>query len=97
VKNKDNIFIGFTLGIFAPFIGILVFYFMKASSTPFTLFLEVAFENKMFLTAMLSFSLLADAVLLTIFANRRMDKIVKGIFIAVMLYAVPTLIYKLFF
>lgn len=78
---KDNFKFGLVLGIVGPFLGMLVFYFWKFRlSTSLLGFIRIlAVENRI-LTSMVTFSLVANAALFTIFVNSEKDKTAKGIF-----------------
>jgi hypothetical protein len=52
-------------------------------------------SNKSIMTAMISISLVANAVVFTIYINTRKDKTAKGVFIATCLYAIVALLFKL--
>jgi len=93
--RKNKLVLGLILGFTAPILGVLIFYFWKASSSRLTEFIQMAFQNKSFLTAMVSFSLLLNAIAFTYYVNRRLDKTAIGIFIATLAYAIPTIIIKL--
>jgi len=47
------------------------------------------------LTAISSISLLANAVLFTVYINSHRDKTAKGIFAATLIYGIAVLVYKL--
>lgn len=93
--KKNNIYIGLALGILMPLLGVLIFYMWKAGSVSLGEFLQVAFQNKGFLTAMISFSLFLNAIIFTWYVNKRLDKTAIGIFIATCAYALPAIIVKL--
>jgi hypothetical protein len=93
--KKNNLIYGLILGFTMPFLGILLFYLWKASSTPLGEFLNVAFHTKVFLTAMISFSLFLNAIIFTWFVNKRIDKTAIGIFVATLVYALPVIIIKI--
>lgn len=95
--KRDSFILGIVAGLFAPFLGIVAFYFWKASSAEFFDFLDVVMHSSTLLTAMISFALLANAAAFTLALNTRKDKIAKGIFIMTLILAVPAIIYKLFF
>ncbi len=78
-----------------PFLGVLLFYFWKARSSKFTDFMDIAFHNKQFLTAIISFSLFLNALVFTYYVNKRLDKTAIGIFIATLAYAIPVIIIKI--
>ena len=86
---------GLLLGILAPIAGLLVFYFWKASSTPLGYFLEFLLQNKTLLTAAISFSLFANAIVFTWAVNTHKDKTAKGVFLVTLLITIPLIIYKL--
>jgi hypothetical protein len=60
------------------------------------LFLKYVLQNKPFLTTVVSTSLLANAVIFTIYINTRKDRTAKGIFIVTVVYAVAAIILKMF-
>jgi hypothetical protein len=94
--KTDSLRLGLVLGFLAPMLGVFLFYFLKASSTPFFLFLKYVLQNKPFLTTVVSTSLLANAVIFTIYINTRKDRTAKGIFIVTVVYAVAAIILKMF-
>jgi len=94
--KKNSFPLGIIIGIIAPVVGILIFYLWKASANPFGYFLEVVFENKSLLTAMISFSLFANAAAFTWAVNTSKDKTAKGVFLVTLLIMLPLIIYKLF-
>jgi hypothetical protein len=51
--------------------------------------------NKALLTGVSSISLVANAVIFTIFINTHKDKTAKGIFIATLIYGIVVLLIKL--
>jgi len=93
--KKNNIYIGLVLGVLMPILGMLIFYVWKAGSASLGDFLQIAFQNKGFLTAMISFSLFLNAIVFTYYVNKRLDKTAIGIFIATCAYALPAIIIKL--
>ncbi|MEP6845406.1 MAG: hypothetical protein ABI861_05360 [Panacibacter sp.] len=95
--KKDSLVLGIFIGILAPFIGIVAFYFWKASSAEFLNFLDVVIHSSSLLTAMISFAMLANAAAFTLALNTRKDKIAKGIFAVTLILAIPAIIYKIFF
>lgn len=95
--KKDSFIAGTIIGLLAPIIGIAAFYFWKASSAAFLDFLDVVMHSSTLLTAMISFALLANAVVFTIALNTRKDKMARGIFVMTLLLALPAIIYKIFF
>ena len=96
ILKNDSLRLGLVLGFIAPIFGVLFFYFAKASNTPFFEFLSFVLQNKAFLTTVVSTSLLANAVVFTIYINTRKDRTAKGIFIVTVIYAVAAIIFKMF-
>lgn len=94
--KKNKIVLGLVLGILMPLLGMFAFYVWKAGSSPVMDFIRVAFHEKSFLTAMISFSLFLNAIIFTYYVNKRLDKTAIGIFIATCAYALPSIIIKLF-
>jgi hypothetical protein len=93
---KDDIRLGIVLGLLAPFLGMLVFYVWKFYPT-YTLadFFTILMIQRSLITAMVSFSLLANAILFTIYINTRRDRTAKGIFIITCIYAIAAIVYKM--
>ncbi|OIR13171.1 hypothetical protein GALL_55560 [mine drainage metagenome] len=92
--TKDNLKLGLVLGLLAPFIGMFGFYFWKFGIYPFKEFLFILGQQKSLITAMVSFSLLMNAILFTIYINAHKDETAKGIFIVTIVYAVAALALK---
>ena len=93
--NKDNLRLGLILGFIAPFIGMLLYYLIQFRSvmTLSEFFHIILVENRL-LTAIVSVSLVANAVLFTYYVNKRKDRTAKGIFIATCIYGVASLLWK---
>ncbi len=94
--KKDSFLLGIILGILAPAIGIFAFYYWKAYPNRFVDFINVVKQSNSLITALMSFALLANAIVFTIFINKKLDKTAKGIFLVTIIYALPVIIYKLF-
>ena len=92
--TKDNLKLGLALGLFAPFIGMFGFSYWKFSTYPLREFILYLTEAKSLITAMVTFSLMANAILFTIYINTHKDKTAKGIFIVTIVYSVAALIMK---
>lgn len=94
--KKDNLKLGIVLGILAPVLGFFIYYFIKFyplySLGDFLSFLKV---NKSLITVVVSLSLLANAVLFTIYINRQKDHTAKGIFIVTVIYGIAALLFRL--
>lgn len=91
--KKDNLKLGLVLGLLAPFIGFAIFKINKLgplSMSEALTYLRVEPGHRT-LTAAISLSLLANAVLFTIYVNTKKDKTARGIFIVTCLWAIIAL------
>jgi hypothetical protein len=96
IFKKDNLKFGILLGILGPLLAMLLYYFWVFSRTiSLSEYIYVLGTNKQLLTAISSISLLANAVLFTIYVNTHRDKTAKGVFVATLIYGVAVLVYKL--
>ena len=96
ILKKDNLKFGIVLGILGPLLAMLLYYFWVFSRTiRLSEYIYVLGTNKQLLTAISSISLLANAILFTIYINTHRDKTAKGIFVATLLYGIFVLVYKL--
>jgi hypothetical protein len=96
IFKKDNLKFGVLLGILGPLFAMLLYYFWVFSRTiSITEYFYVLRTNKQLLTAISSISLLANAILFTIYINTHRDKTAKGVFVATLLYGIFVLTYKL--
>lgn len=94
---KDSYVLGAVLGVIAPIIGLIVLKQVRVPSEPMGRFLFELFTSKDYkpmLTGMLSVSLLANALVFTLFINTQKDRSAKGVFIATVLYGIFILIMK---
>jgi hypothetical protein len=92
--QKDNTKLGIILGLLAPFAGMLGFYFLRFRSLTIIEFLQYLGIEKHLITAMLSFALLANAIVFTLYINTRKDKTAKGIFVVTVIYAIVVFFLK---
>ncbi len=96
ILKKDNLKLGILLGILAPLVAMVIYYFWNFSrSLSVSEYLYVLRTNKPLLTAISSLSLLANAVIFTFYINTHRDQTAKGIFVATLLYGIFVLVYKL--
>jgi hypothetical protein len=95
--KKDHLALGIMIGFLAPIIGLLIYYYVSfyPSNVGFAEFLGYLKQYKSLLTGVSSISLVANAVLFTIYINRHVDKTAKGIFIATIVYGVGVLLVKI--
>ena len=94
---KDNLKYGLVLGLLSPFVGMFGFYFWKFSIYTLKNFITSLAVQKTILTSMISFSLLVNAIIFTIFLNKNKDQTAKGIFITTVIWAVFAIILKLIY
>lgn len=93
--EKDNVQFGVLLGLTAPLLGILVYYFVQFRNvTSVTGFFNYFISEKGLLTAMVSVLLAANAGIFTWYVNKRKDRTAKGIFFSTCLYGLTALIWK---
>jgi hypothetical protein len=96
IFKRDQLKFGILLGILGPLIAMIIYYFWVFSRTiSFREYFYVLHTNLQLLTAISSLSLLANAVLFTIYINTHRDKTAKGIFVATLIYGIFVLVYKL--
>ncbi len=96
IFKKDNLKFGILLGIVGPLLAMTIYYFWVFSRTiSFSEYIYVLHTNKQLLTAISSISLLANAILFTIYVNTHRDKTARGVFVATLIYGIVVLVYKL--
>jgi len=95
--KRNSLLFGVIIGLIAPMLGMLGYYFMKFYPT-FSIadFIKVVLSEKTILSALSTFALFANVALLTIYLNTRRDETAKGIFIISCVYAIVAIVIKLF-
>ena len=98
IFKKDNFIFGFILGLIAPFAGFAAFKYTKLGPLNYIEALKYLFvePGHRLLTVAISLSLMANAILFTIYINSRIDNTAKGIFVATLIYALTALSIKTF-
>ncbi len=94
IFKKDNFLFGIALGILAPVIGFLIYKLVKFKGLSLGEMFQWMKLNPSLISASISVSLMANAILFTIYINGRRDKTAKGIFIITILYAITAMIFK---
>src|SRR4051812_35785554 len=94
--RKDSLRLGIILGFLAPVLGLVIYYFLQFRMYTVDEFLYVILSNKSLLTGIISICLVANAIVFTLFINKRSDRTARGVFIATCIYAIIALIIKLF-
>lgn len=92
--KKDDLKLGIVIGLFAPLLGMLGFYFYKFRRLSIIEFFQYLGMERHLLTAMISFSLLTNAIIFTVYINAEKDKTARGIFIITIIYAIAALLLK---
>ena len=93
--TKDNLKLGLVLGFVGPLAGLLLLQQFMYSSLSLREFMEVFLHENRLITSIGSLSLLANAVLFTIYINTKRDETAKGIFIVTVVYGITILLLKL--
>ena len=94
IFKKDNFVYGLALGFIAPIIGFLIYKYIKFKSLSLLEMFQWMKLNPNLITVYISVSLMANAVLFTIFINGHRDKTAKGIFVLTIIYAVIAMGFK---
>lgn len=92
--KKDNFTYGLALGLVAPMLGFIIYKFVKFRYLTLTEMFQWMKMNPNLITVAISVSLMANAVLFTIFINCHRDKTAKGIFVLTLIYAAIALGFK---
>ena len=95
--KKDSLIFGIIAGFIAPIFGLIIYYFFVfyRQKVGFMEFLGYLKQYKTLLTGVSSISLVANAILFTVYINRRFDSTAKGIFVATIVYGIGVLMIKL--
>ena len=96
IFKKDNFVYGLALGFVAPIIGFFIYKYFKFQSLTLWEMFQWLKLNPNLITVYISVSLMANAILFTIFINGHRDKTAKGIFVLTIIYAVIAMGFKYF-
>jgi hypothetical protein len=94
IFKKDSFVFGLALGLVAPIIGFMLFKLYKFNGLTITEMLQWMKFNPNLISVSISVSLMANAVLFTIYINGHRDKTAKGIFVLTVIYAIIAMIFK---
>jgi hypothetical protein len=94
IFKKDNFVFGLALGLIAPIIAMLIYKMYKLQGLTITEMFQWFKMNPNLVSGFISVSLLANAILFTIYINGRRDNTAKGIFVLTILYAAVAMIFK---
>ncbi len=96
IFRKDNFIFGLALGFIAPMIGFLLYKLVKFKDLTLAEMFQWMKFNPNLISVSISVSLMANAILFTIYINGHRDKTAKGIFIITVIYAIIAMIFKYF-
>lgn len=96
IFKRDDLRLGLLLGFLAPLLGFMTYYLLRFRLFSISDFFRVLMLQKSLLSGIVSISLIANAVVFTIYINTQKDKTAKGIFIATCVYALVALGFKWF-
>lgn len=94
IFKKDNFLLGTVLGLIGPIIGFTIFKLVKYSRFSLKEMYQWMTLNHNLITAWISISLFANALLFTLYVNAKIDKTAKGIFLVTVIYAIAALLIK---
>jgi uncharacterized BrkB/YihY/UPF0761 family membrane protein len=93
--KRDNLRFGLILGLLGPLVGLLVVYVVSYRSFTFGEFFNFFVTDNKRITSIGALSLLANAVLFTIYINTQRDNTAKGIFLTTVIYGIGILVLKI--
>ncbi|MEY2902472.1 MAG: hypothetical protein RLY89_1578 [Bacteroidota bacterium] len=94
--KKDNIKLGLFLGFLTPILAMFAYYLIQFRLFKLSEFFQVMLQQKSLMSGIISISLIANAVVFTLYINKQIDKTARGIFIATCIYALLALVVKWF-
>ena len=94
--KKDNLKLGLALGFLTPVLAMFAYYLIQFRLFKLSEFFQVMLQQKSLMSGIISISLIANAVVFTLYINKQIDKTARGIFIATCIYALLALVVKWF-
>jgi hypothetical protein len=94
IFKKDNFIFGLALGFIAPLLAFMLYKLYKFKGLTLTEMLQWMKLNPNLISVSISVSLLANAILFTIYINGNRDKTAKGIFVLTIIYAIIAMVFK---
>ena len=95
ILKKDNLRLGLLLGLVAPIVSLIIYYFVKFyplyTVKDFFFFLRT---NRNQITAVSVPCLVLNIALFTLYINSHRDNTAKGVFAATLIYAILALVFK---
>ena len=95
IFKRDNLKLGLLLGLLGPVIGLGVVYLVSYRAFTFGEFFSFFITDNKRITSIGALSLLANAVLFTIYINTHRDNTAKGIFLTTVIYGIGILVLKI--
>lgn len=92
---KDNIFLGFLLGLLGPTIGIIGFYLVNYNASSLSDFIDLSVKQKL-LSPLLSLSCVINLGLFYLFIQYDKYPTGRGIILATFLYGLVIVLFKFF-
>ena len=92
--KKNNFRFGLVLGVAAPILSLVIYYFVRFSQFSVVDVLRFIGENKTQITAISVPCLLLNIALFTFYVNTHRDHTAKGIFTVTLIFAISTLLVK---
>ena len=94
IFKKDNLRLGLVMGLIAPILSLVVYYYWTFYPNSIKDFFEFIRTNKSQITAISVPCLFLNILLFTIYINSRRDQTAKGVFAATLIYAIVALLFK---
>jgi hypothetical protein len=95
IFKKDNLKFGLVLGLLGPIVGLAIVYLVSYRTFTFGEFFNFFITDNKRITSIGALSLLANAVLFTLYVNTQRDSTAKGIFLTTVIYGIGILILKI--
>jgi uncharacterized BrkB/YihY/UPF0761 family membrane protein len=95
IFKRDNLKLGLLLGLLGPVVGLAVVYLVSYRAFTFAEFFSFFITDNKRITSIGALSLLANAVLFTIYINTHRDNTAKGIFLTTVIYGIGILVLKI--
>jgi hypothetical protein len=95
IKQLDHVFLGFLLGVIAPSIAILIFYYLNSSTSDLGSFLNLSVKEKL-LSPLLSLCLVVNLGVFYLFIHFEKLFSARGVILATFLFGFIIVLLKFF-
>jgi hypothetical protein len=95
IKQLDHVFLGFLLGVIAPSIAILIFYYLNFSTSDLGSFLNLSVKEKL-LSPLLSLCLIVNLGVFYLFIHFEKLFSARGVILATFLFGFIIVLLKFF-